>query len=74
MVDEFAQVISLLQTSGPFAILVFLGYAYWKQNSYIQKLHSQILESSIANVQAMTEMSKAIDGLKDALNSLNARM
>ena len=71
---EFQKLVDVLTAGGPYAILVGLAFAYWRKDQYISQLHKQILDLSVQNVQAITSMKGAIDGLKDTLNSLSAKL
>jgi hypothetical protein len=74
MATEIQKLVDVLTAGGPYAILVFLGIAYWRKDLYIATLHKSILDASLQNVQAITAMKAAIDGLKDALTSLSAKL
>jgi hypothetical protein len=74
MATEIQALVDILRTGGPFAVLVFLGLAYWKKDQYVVQLHRQILDTTVQNVQAITAMKEAIGGLKDALNQLSSKL
>ncbi len=74
MVENFQTVVTVLQTGGPWAIMVIVGAMYWKKDQYINRLHQMILDGSIKQTEAMLAMKTAIDGLKDLLKELPDRL
>jgi hypothetical protein len=68
--ESIKEIVSILESSGPYAILVFLGMAYWRQQQYIAALHSKILDSSEKNAVAMTAMEKAVESLTVLIQKL----
>lgn len=74
MAAEIKALVEVLATGGPYAVIVFLGLAYWSQQKYIRDLHQKLIDMSTSQVQAMGALKTSVDGLKDTMAALNARL
>lgn len=64
----------LLESFGPYAIVVFLGFAYWKKDrqhiELMSKMSSIIEEKTISD----TKLESALSGLRDVIMVLTNRI
>jgi len=74
MASELRDLVEVLKTGGPYALVIFLGFAYWMKDKYICRLHARLMDMSVQNAQAMEAMRGAIDSLKDTLNAISSRL
>ena len=67
--EMFKTAVELLQTSGPYAILVFLGYAYWHKDQQLSTLYRELIGMIESQTQASTKMEAALLGLRDIIQA-----
>lgn len=66
--------LEFLQSGGPWAIVVFLAWAYLHKDAELKQLYKQVIELSTQQAKAITELRDAVDYLKEALRSILVRM
>ncbi len=70
-VEVLIKAAEALQSSGPYFLVIALGYAYWRERGYIKELHRQNLELSKEHIIVTAEMGNAVMNLKDTITDLN---
>jgi len=75
MNPELTTIAAWLAASGPYGLVVVLGWAFWKVNdrkdAAIRDLYEQVAELSRGQTAAITKMEAALVALKDAISELS---
>lgn len=64
--------VDLLQTGGPYAIVVFLAVAYYRKDQQLTNLYRELIGMVEGQTSAATKMESALVGLRDAFNAFTA--
>jgi hypothetical protein len=74
MPEPFSGWAALLAASGPYGLVVVLGWAFWKVNerkdAALRELYERVAEMSAAQTEAITKVESALVALKDAISDL----
>lgn len=68
--EMFKTAVDLLQTSGPYAIVVFLAYAYWRKDQQLSELYRELIGIVEGQTSAATKMEAALLGLRDVVQTV----
>lgn len=71
--ELFASTVGILQTGGPYAIVVFLGWAYFKKDSQLTSLYRELITLVESQATSATKMESALLSLKDVINTIAQR-
>lgn len=74
MAEEVKGLVDVLATGGPYAIMVFLGWAYWSERAYTRELHQELLKLATGQVAAMGALKTSVDGLEKTMGALAAKL
>lgn len=77
MGNEFTSVAAWLQATGPYGLVVVLGWAFWRVNEKkdreLKALHEKIVELAEAQTAAVIKVEAALIALRDAIDDLRGR-
>lgn len=71
--ESLAKATELLDSYGPWALVVFLGVAVYVKDRQYRQLIDQLIGLVKDNVEASGKMEAAVTSLKDLIQALTAR-
>ena len=68
--DPLPSAAQFLEAFGPYAIVVFLGWAYWQKDKQIHELHERVLSMAEEQTETSAKMESALNGLKEVIRTV----
>lgn len=67
--DPITPVAQLLETFGPWAVVVILGYAYVRKDRQLHDLHERVLAIAEDQTETNAKVGSTLDGLKEVIKA-----
>jgi hypothetical protein len=76
-VADVANVATWLQATGPYGLVVILGWAFWRiherKDQALRELYERVAQLGTAQTEAMTKMDASLDALTAAIERMAER-
>jgi len=69
-----AEAIKVLETYGPYAIIVFLAMAYWRKDKQYSELLQHLVKLIEEKTKTDTKLESALNGLRDVIMVLTNKL